>query len=318
VLTRFVSARLVALVALSLAPSVMLSGCKLLDKMAIATTTKIFKSGLDAFYAETDYELAKASGLSSLKLLEGITYADPENKDGLINTAQAFAGYALGFLEDEKDRLQDTDPDAADAAAIRAGNFYGRAYKYSTQAILLDHDQWTEKFNAPLDVFQAYLQQDFEKEDVPALFWTGFALGARINLVRDGDLTLLSQLPKAKAIAERVVELDEGYFFGAGRLFLATAAAGFPKALGGDPEKGKGEFLRALALTDGKFLTARVYYAQFYAVNVQDARLFKEQLQLVIDAPADIMPGQEMMTVIAKRRGARLLARGPELFETWE
>ncbi len=293
------------------------TGCGVMKKFAIATTADVFKSGMDSFYAETDYELAQVAGLGNLKLVEGLVAGDPENIDAALLASQAYAGYAFGFVEDEIDAYEVDEPEKAEKALLRALEFYRRAQKYANQAMTLRNKEWPQLFAGDFERFEAYLKNETTKDDVPALFWFAFGLGGRVNLGRDADPGLLADLPKVKAIMERLAVLDESYFHGGPRLFLGTMYAGLPQALGGDPAKGKEAFLRALELTDGKFMTARVFYAEQYAVAVQDSALFKEQLRIVLEAPVDVMAGQELTTIMAKRRAERLMARGEEMFETW-
>ena len=59
---------------------------------------------------------------------------------------------------------------------------------------------------------------------------------------------------------------------------------------------------------------AYVYSAQFYALMTLDDVLFEEDLQKVLDAPQDIMPGYELMTSIAKKKATGLLAQKDDLF----
>ena len=83
--------------------------------------------------------------------------------------------------------------------------------------------------------------------------------------------------------------------------------------LGGSPEKAKEHFERAIEISDGKFLMAKVYYAQYYAVTTLNEELFDELLQNVENAPTDIMPGYELMTSIAKRKAKDLMAKKDDL-----
>ncbi|RMI04714.1 MAG: hypothetical protein D6681_09220, partial [Calditrichaeota bacterium] len=152
-----------------------------------------------------------------------------------------------------------------------------------------------------------------KKEDVPALFWTAFAWSGWINLNRD-DPQAVFDLSKVKAMMNRVLELDEGYFFGAAHLFWGSIYGSIPPLLGGDPDKARAHFQRAIELSEGKFLLAHVYYARFYAATTLNEELFEELLTKVVNAPGDIMPGYELMTSLAKRQAESLLKRREEIF----
>jgi hypothetical protein len=111
----------------------------------------------------------------------------------------------------------------------------------------------------------------------------------------------------------RVLQLDENFFFGSAHLFWGSTYGSIPPMLGGNPEKAKEHFERAIEISDGEFLMAYVYYAQYYAVTTLNEELFEEMLQKVENAPMDIMPGYELMTSLAKRKGKDLMARKEDI-----
>ena len=59
---------------------------------------------------------------------------------------------------------------------------------------------------------------------------------------------------------------------------------------------------------------AKVIYAKTYAVQKQDLGLFKKLLGEVLDAPADILPGQQLANAVAKRKARKLLESADDLF----
>lgn len=91
-------------------------------------------------------------------------------------------------------------------------------------------------------------------------------------------------------------------------VFHATIPVG-----SGDPDRCKASFERSLDLAPNRFMT-RVWFAESYAVLVQDEGLFERELQVVIETPADVVPELEQENLLAKRRAEQLLARRAELF----
>ena len=98
-------------------------------------------------------------------------------------------------------------------------------------------------------------------------------------------------------------------------LTFAAMLAFFRNAMGfgGNPEKGKEYFERALELTDRKFLLIQYNYARSYAVQTNDRALFERLLREVIDA-GDISNDNRLPNKIAARRARRLLAQADEIF----
>lgn len=276
--------------------SVLLSGCSL-QKIALRSTTGLLYHGIDAIYNEQDLQIAEQAIASDLKLLEGLYQADPGNKDLLLLLTQGYASYSLGFVEGEN--------------AERAKLFYLRSRDYGFRLL-----QTTRAFSDSIPVnekqFTTKLSR-LKKKNVPALFWTAFAWGSWINLSKDTPQAVFD-LGKVKAMMNRVLELDEGFFFGSAHLFFGAIDGALPRILGGDPAKAKMHFQRCLDLTDGKFMLAYVYLARYYAQPLLDEALFDQYLEKVSDAPPDILPGYQLITAIAKKQAKRLMDKKEDLF----
>ena len=274
----------------------LLSGCSI-QKIALKATSGLFYSGMDAIYRESDLQIAEQAIASDLKLLEGFYLSDPSNRDILLMLTQGYASYSLGFVED-------VEPG-------RAKLFYLRARDYGLQLL-----RFTRAFKDSIPTEEeAFIQRltRLEKKDVPALFWTAFAWAGWINLSKD-DPQAVFDLRKVKAMMKRVIELDEGYFFGSAHLFFGSVLGSLPKMLGGNPEKAREHFQRALELSHEKFLMTYVYLARYYAQPKLDEALFDKYLKHVLQAPMDILPGYQLITAIAKQKAQRLITKKEELF----
>jgi hypothetical protein len=84
--------------------------------------------------------------------------------------------------------------------------------------------------------------------------------------------------------------------------------------LGGDAKLATEHFQKALALTDDKFLLARVNYARKVGVMIQDRKLFHDELVKVLQTDPAIWPEQRLANEIAHRRARRYLSQEKELF----
>ena len=271
--------------------------CGLLQTVAVKSTSGILDEGMAAVFEESDLTLAEQAIASDLKLLEALHKSDPDDDHLLIMLTQGYAGYSLGFVEDQ-------DPE-------RAKMFYARARDYGLQVL-----RKNKKFNAAFDEDPASFAQGvgtFSDDDVPALFWTANAWGNLINL-SIGDPEALGDLYKVNAMMEFVLRHDENFFYGSAHLYFGTILATTPKALGGNPEKAKEHFEKCLSIGGHKLLLPYIYYAKSYAVQVQDKALFESLLRTVLDAPTDILPEQRLVNAIAKRKAQLLLAKMSDLF----
>lgn len=273
-----------------------ISGCSV-QRFAVRSMSGLLEDSMTALFEETDLELAEHAIASDLKLLEGILKSDAGNEKYLLMASQGFAAYALGFVEDE-------DP-------LRAKKLYLRGREYGLR-LLRKNKQFRRAENQELEIFTQSLK-NFDKKDVPALFWTANNWGNFINLSMN-DPIALAELPRVQAMMKRVIELDDSYFFGGAHLFLGTVYAVRPPILGGDMKKAKAHFDRCFELSQGKFLLPSVYYARYYLTREFDEKQFRKKLNEVISAPPDIFPEQNLPNAIAKKKAKLLLGNVEEYF----
>ncbi len=272
-----------------------LSGCTL-KQIAVRSTVSLLDDAWIAFSEEEGPVLAETAAAANLKLLEGLIRAEPENEKLLFMATRGFAGYAFAFVEEEE--------------PARARNLYRRGRDYGLE--LLSRQTGLEVDRADLESLQQSLER-LDRKDVPALFWTASNWASWVNLGLDSPEALAS-LPRVEALMRRVLELDETYQYGGAHLFFGTYFGRRPRLLGGDVEKARSHFERAVELAEGKFLVAWVLYAQFHAVPTQDRQAFESLLGRVLDAPVGLLPEQRLANTIARQRADRLLDRADEHF----
>ncbi len=269
-----------------------LNACSI-NKLAVRQMTPIFEESAIALYEEDDLPLAEQALASNLKLLEGLLRNDPQNHSLLMLLTQAYAGYALGFVEDRSPR--------------RARVFYLRAREYARRALndpaveTRDPEQLQKRIAA------------MEDEKMPALFWYAFAWAGYINLSLDEPKALL-ELPLVEVIMERIGQWNPAYFNGAVYLFKGSIYGVKPRIMGGNPEKARELFEKNLEITKGRFLLTYVYLARFYAAKVLDEAAFDAYLQKVLSFDLNKAPSLRLFNAIARDKAQRLMKMKEELF----
>lgn len=266
--------------------------------IAARTTARVMERGLPALYAESDPLLAEQAMASQLKLLEVFLANDPDNPRLLRLSAQGFSGYAFLFLEGKDD--------------ARAQALYGRGRDYGLRALRRSAgcDLGAENDAARLSACLARLG----RRDAETLFWTAYAWAGMDKLSLDSP-DAVADLAKVERLMLRVEALATGFFYGGPDLFLGSYYGGRSRTLGGDPAKARAHFEKALAAGGGRFLTAAVLYARYYAVQAQDRPLFHELLSKVAATPAEVLPEQRLANAVAIRKAKELLKKEDELFE---
>ena len=148
---------------------------------------------------------------------------------------------------------------------------------------------------------------------MPGLYWMGQCWAGWLMLNLD-DLQALVAISKVGAVLERALELDASYHYAGPHMLLGAFYGGRSKLLGGNPDKARDHFEKARELTQRTFLMVNVLYAKTYAVQQQDRALFKKLLAEVMDAPADILPEQQLANAVAKQKAQKLLESADDLF----
>ncbi len=254
----------------------------------------------DAFVAvneESDLSIAEASIASNLKLLDAMLKTKPNDEHLLLLASQGYAGFALGFVEDENKE--------------RAKELYLRSKNYA-QKILLQQESFRKGFEGTVEELQSALKTS-PKENIPAIFWTALSWGSSAQL----DLTnpdAIAAIPKIEMMMKFVAENDSAYYFSGANFFLGALYGSRAKMFGGDPEKSQQYFEKALRINEGKFLLTQIYYAKYYCVQTQNQELFEQLLTTVDNTSLDISPEQKLTNAIAKKKAKLLREKISELF----
>jgi hypothetical protein len=303
----------VALLSLAWLSCSLLPGCSM-TKLAVSTQAEVMAEASPAIEGLTDYEIAKLAIPASLVQVDGLLELDPENEDLLLLGAKGWGSYSLGFLEDDMHLAEQAgDYDAADEHRARAKAMYLKARDYGLRLLAETVGDVEGAMKRDPDKFAKYLAEEAtDKEDAPALFWTGYSWGLAINLSRD-DPTMVADLPFPRVMVERAIALDEGYYNAAPHVFMGVVNSSLGESVGGNPEKGREHFERALELTGRKALIVQVNYAEAYAVQKQDHGLFVKLLEEVVNAPPTEDPNLALANAVARRRAKQLLAQADDL-----
>lgn len=280
---------------LLIAPLFLFGGC--VTQIAVSTVGGIVDNGFDAITQEQDLEFAAQALPGNLKLLEVMLKNDPENKRLLRLLAEGYNSYALGFVED-------TDP-------VRARVFYLRATDYAT-TLLRQDAQMAKALDGSVDDLIAELGRR-GPDDVPGIFWTAFGMGSYMYLSLDNP-DAIALLPKAEAMMAFVARVDSSFYYAGADMFLGTLYGSRPRMMGGDPDRARAHFERALRINGGTFLMTQVYYARSYAVQTLNEELFDHLLDTVDKTSLETLPRFRLGNAIAKRKAELLKAKKADLF----
>ena len=283
-------------VALFIGSVLLLAGCST-GKMVVRGSLSIMDSGIEAMNSESDLQLARAAMPANLKLLEGMLLEDPDNIELLLYTAQGFYGYSYGFIETE-----DT---------ARAGALYRRCYDYARRTFSLRGFN-IDPETAAADDLQAAVA-GAGKDDVPAIFWTGTCLGKWADMNRD-NIAGVAGLGNVAILMQRVIDLDDSYYYGAAHLFFGVYYGGLSPMFGGDFALSEQHFERANEINEGKLLLVDLLHAEFLDRQQLDQAAFHQRLVGILEAPDDLYPQMALINGISKYKAALLLESEADWF----
>ena len=274
----------------------LLSACSM-GQMVARSSLSIMDSGVVAMNQETDWELAKAAIPANLKLAEGLIGELPREPNLRLQAAQGFYGYAFGFVEDDDPR--------------RAADLYRRGMEHALVALQGAGFKGDVR-KMPMEQMQQTIA-GLGREAVPALFWTASNWAKWIDLNRT-DPARLAELGKIELLMQRVLALDENYYFGGPHLFFAIFYGNRPAMLGGNFALAQQHFEKARAVTQGQLLLADVLYAQYLARQQGDRKLFHDKLTGVLSASIDDYSEMALANAIAQHKAKWLLTKEEEWF----
>jgi len=270
-----------------------------MSRLVANNMTGTFDDMATAFNREQSVTHAEKAAPGMLMMLDGFIESSPSNEDLLLMAAEMNCSFAMAVVEPK---------DEAWAMAL-----YDKGRGYAERAL---SEQQSDIHTAVVDGNVEAVKEALaaaKKDHAQALYWLSMCWGSWINLNQE-DMEVVADMPKIEAIAVRVLALDPTYFNAGADLLLGVYYSSRPKALGGDPEKGKEHFEACLEKTDNTFLLAHVLYAEKCAVALQDRALFVALLEEVIAAPEDIDPANGLVTMVAKERAEDLLDGVDDLF----
>lgn len=270
----------------------LLGGCAM---MASSTTNHLAGDLAGAIANQDDPKTVQDGAPAYLLLVDGLIQDNPTSQQLLIAGARLYSAYAAVFVKDP----------------ARAAHMTERARDYGLRALCQRYRPICSPKARSYQTFVADLAA-LHRADVPALYAYASAWAGWIQTHSD-DWNAAADVPKLTAAMERVVALDEAYDYGNADVYLGVLDTLRPAALGGKPEEGRTYFKRAIALSGGRNLMAKVLYAKDYARLVYNRALHDRLLNEVIAADPHA-PGLTLSNVLAQRQARELLASANTYF----
>lgn len=269
-----------------------LSGCAALARPAAHGFADDLRA---AILDQDDVETVRDGAPAYLIAVDALIEGEPHDPELLLTGARLYGAYASAFVAD----------------AARAARQWDRALGYARSALCLEVHETCEAVDRPFEAFAATLP-DVDRCQLPALYGFGAAWAGWVQAHAD-DWRAVAELPKLEALMNRVLELDEAFDRGGAHLYLGVLLTQRPASLGGRPDEARAHFERAIELSGGENLMAKVLFARYYARLVFDRELY-ERLLLEVDAADPQAPGLTLTNTLAREQARQLLDEADDYF----
>ncbi|MFK8015571.1 MAG: TRAP transporter TatT component family protein [Gammaproteobacteria bacterium] len=279
-------------VSAALALVIMLSGCGALISRATDSAADALSQ---AILNQNDPATVRDAAPAYLVLLDAMVRNDPKSPGSLSAASTLYAAYGVAFVDE----------------ADRAKRLTSRARDYGQRAVCAYDENNCALGDASFDEFDERMSA-LEARDAPVFYAYAVSWLAYMRAHSD-DWAVLADLPKVEAVLSALNGLDTDYERGNINLYLGVLNTLRPPALGGKPEEGRAYFERAIALSDGRDLSAKVEFARSYARLLYDRELHDKLLGEVLSASPEA-EGLTLFNVMAQSQAEELLASADDYF----
>ena len=230
-----------------------------------------------------------------LLLLDGLLEGSPDSPALLASSSRMYSSYAGSFVHDN----------------IRAKRLSKKALDRAWKALCIKPGEVCALKDLGFEEF-ADAAARLDDGQIEGAYLLGSAWATYIQARRD-DWVAIADIPKVDSLLQRVAARRPDIDHGMAWVYLGVLNSLRPAAVGGEPEKGRAAFERAVDLSDGRNLMAKTLFAEFYARLVFDQELHDQLLNEVISADPD-SPGLTLSNVLAQDRAKELLAGSADCF----
>ncbi|VAW70353.1 hypothetical protein MNBD_GAMMA10-689 [hydrothermal vent metagenome] len=272
------------------------TGCSMAE-LTVKASMPMIEGGMVAMNRETDLELAQAAMPANIEMMEGMIINAPDNSELRNYAAQAWYGYAFGFVEDNNPQ--------------RAARFYRRGLNhalYNLQQSGLDQKALT----GDLSTLQKQLAR-LDDDDVASLFWAASNWAKWIDHNRS-KAEAIADLPRAVMLMQRVIELDDSFFMGGPHIFFAVYYGSRSPMLGGNYTLSEQHFEQAKSINKQQLLLVDLLQAQYLDRQQFKQKKFHQRLTNITKKDTTAYIDMALINQIAKEKAHKLLKKEAQWF----
>ena len=268
------------------------SGCASLMSSA---ATGLADSLSAAVLNQNDPETARAAIPAYMVLLDGILESNPDDPELLAAAATMYATYGAVFADNE----------------LRASRLTTRARSYALRAMCITY---AESCNWPAMNYDEFVTsvRGVSPKHADVLYTYGFASLVYLR-AHGSEMSTLAELPEIEALFYHYLDIAGDQVTPSTHTYMGIMLTLRPPALGGRPEEAREHFEKAIALTGGRDLGAKVEFARGYAKLLYDRELHDQLLNEVVAADPNEY-GLTLSNILAQEDAVKLLEEADDYF----
>jgi len=264
--------------------------------MLVSNAASNFSDNLSAAVLNQDDPQLVRDGIPTLLLtLDSLIEGSPDDPKLLMAGATLYATYGAVFAEDD----------------IRASRLTTRARRYALHAMCESYEPSCGWSDSNYDEFVSTLS-GIGPKDAEVLYTYGFASLAFLR-AHSSDWDSLAELPEVEALFEHYLDISGDEVNSSVYTYMGIMLTLRPPALGGEPERAREFFEKAIAESGGNDLSAKVEFAKGYAKLLYERDLHDRLLNEVLQADPN-QDGFVLSNVIAQEEATALLAEADDYF----
>jgi TRAP transporter T-component len=262
----------------------------------VSNATSGFTDNLTAAVLNQDDPALVRDGVPTLLLtIDSLIEGSPDSPKLLAAGAKLYATYGAVFAKD----------------SVRASRLTTRARRYGLTAMCESYKPSCNWPNATYDEFVATLD-GIGRKQAGYLYAYGFASLAYLR-AHSSDWNSLAELPQIEALLNHYLDISGDDVDSSVYTFMGILLTLRPPALGGEPERARVFFERAISESNGMDLSAKVEFAKGYAKLLYERELHDQLLNEVVNADP-YQDGFVLSNIMAQEEATTLLAEADDYF----
>jgi len=283
-----------------------------INKLAMNKVADILSApgGSTIFTGDNDPELVGDALPFAIKMYESLLESLPVHRGLQLKTGSIYIIYANAFLQTPADMLTEDEYKKQEFLLQRAKNLYLRGRDILLNGLEGEYPGFLKNLTE-----QKYeiAFRSIKKEDASFLYWAAAGwLGA--FAIDPFDMKLGITMPRAAAMMEQVLELDEHFGNGAIHDFYTTYYGSMPDYMGGDFAKARYHFKKAVELSKGKLTSPYLSLATSVSINEQNVEEFKSLLNKLLEIDPDIDKENRLLNTLNLRKARWYLEHIDDFF----